>query len=82
MTERGEVIIYQTDDGIREHQTAIQAVKDAMKAWSYPYGKNETVDKLIGIAEWLEMDGDCMFNGISGDECGKFLRDLARKEVE
>lgn len=73
---------YQTDDGIREHQTAIQAVKDAMKPWSYPYGKNETVDKLIGIAECLEMDGDCMFNGISGDDCGKFLRDLARKQTE
>lgn len=73
---------YQTDDGIREHQTAIQAVKDAMKPWSYPYGKNETVDKLIGIAECLEMDGDCMFNGISGDDCGQFLRDLARKQTE
>lgn len=73
---------YQTDDGIREHQTAIQAVKDAMKPWFYPYGKNETVDKLIGIAECLEMDGDCMFNGISGDDCGQFLRDLARKQTE
>lgn len=73
---------YQTDDGIREHQTAIQAVKDAMKPWSYPYGKNKTVDNLIGIAECLEMDGDCMFNGMSGDDCGQFLRDLARKEVE
>ena len=73
---------YQTDDGIREHQTAIQAVKDAMKPWFYPYGKNEIVDKLIGIAECLEMDGDCSFNGMSGNECGRFLRDLARKQTE
>lgn len=50
--------------------------------WDFPYGVNETVDKLIAIAECLEMDGDCLFNGYSGTECGKFLRDLARKEVE
>lgn len=50
--------------------------------WIYPYGRNETVDKLVAIAECLEMDGDCIFNGYSGTECGKFLRDLARKQVE
>lgn len=50
--------------------------------WDYPYGENETVDKLIAIAECLEMDGDCEFNGYTGTECGKFLRDLARKQVE
>lgn len=50
--------------------------------WSYPYGKNETVDRLISIAECLEMDGDCLFNGHTGTESGKFLRDLARKQVE
>lgn len=48
---------------------------------NFPYGVNETVDKLIAIAECLEMDGDCLFNGYSGIECGKFLRDLA-KQVE
>ena len=46
----------------------------------YSYGENETVDKLIAIAECLEMEGDCIFNGYSGDECGKFLRELARKQ--
>lgn len=50
--------------------------------WHFPYGKNETVDKLIAIAECLEMDGDCLFNGYTGIECGKFLRDLARKQAE
>lgn len=50
--------------------------------WDFPYGENETVDKLIAIAECLEMDGDCLFNGYTGTECGKFLRDLARKQVE
>lgn len=50
--------------------------------WSYPYGKNETVDRLVSIAECLETDGDCQFNGHSGTECGKFLRELARKQVE
>lgn len=50
--------------------------------WYFPYGVNETVDKLIAIAECLEMDGDCEFNGYTGTECGKFLRDLARKQVE
>ena len=50
--------------------------------WSYPYGKNETVDQLIAIAECLEMDGDCSFNGYKGKDCGKFLRELARRESE
>ena len=50
--------------------------------WSYPYGKNETVDQLIAIAECLEMDGDCSFNGYKGEDCGKFLRELARRESE
>ena len=50
--------------------------------WSYPYGINETVDRIVSIAECLEMDGDCLFNDYSGTECGKFLRDLARKEIE
>ena len=49
--------------------------------WIYPYGKNETVDKLIAIAECLEMD-DCSFNGYTGEECGQFLRELARKQIE
>ena len=50
--------------------------------WSYPYGRNETVDRLVSLAECIEMDGDCLFNGYSGTECGKFLRELARKQVE
>ena len=50
--------------------------------WNYPYGVNETADRLFAIAECLEMDGDCLFNGYSGTECGKFLRELARKQVE
>ena len=49
--------------------------------WRFPYGKDETVDKLIAIAECLEMDGDELFNGYKGTECGKLLRDLARKQV-
>jgi len=40
--------------------------------------KNETVSKLIAIAECLEMNGDCSFNGYSGNECGKFLRKLSK----
>ena len=47
--------------------------------WSYPYGKNETVDRLVSIAECLEMNGDCVYNGYKGDECGVFLRALARE---
>ena len=50
--------------------------------WSYPYGKNETVDQLIAIAECLEMDGEYSFNGYKGKDCGKFLRELARRESE
>ena len=45
--------------------------------WSLPYGKNETAEKLIALAECLEMDGDCLFNGLSGNDYGKFLRVLA-----
>lgn len=45
--------------------------------WSLPYGKNETAEKLIALAECLEMDGDCLFNGLSGNDYGKLLRVLA-----
>ena len=41
--------------------------------------KNETTEKLIALAECLEMDGDCLFNGLSGNDYGKFLRELAKK---
>ena len=44
---------------------------------SSPYGKNETAEKLIALAECLEMDGDCLFNGLSGNDYGKFLRALS-----
>lgn len=57
-------------------------VSEHGKEQDFPYGVNETVDKLIAIAECLEMDGDCLFNEYTGTECGKFLRDLARKQVE
>lgn len=57
-------------------------VSEHGKEQDFPYGVNETVDKLIAIAECLEMDGDCLINGYTGTECGKFLRDLARKQVE
>lgn len=50
--------------------------------WDYPYGENETVDKLMAIAECLEMDEGFLYNGYTGTECVKFLRDLARKQVE
>ena len=43
--------------------------------------KDETADKLIAIAECLEMDGDCSFNGYSGNECGKFLRELSANKI-
>lgn len=39
----------------------------------------ETAGKLIALAECLEMDGDCLFNGLSGNDYGKFLRELAKK---
>ena len=61
---------------------SIDSGKQKPAKWNFPYGVNETVDKLIAIAERLEMDGVCLFNGLSGTECGKFLRDLARKQVE
>ena len=53
--------------------------KESKPEWSYPYGKNETVDRLVSIAECLEMNGDCVYNGYKGDECGVFLRALARE---
>jgi len=49
---------------------------------SYPYGRNETADMLVSLAECLEMDGDCLLNEHTGTEWGKFLRDLARKQAE
>ena len=49
---------------------------------SLPYEKNETVEKLIALAECLEMDGDCLFNGLSGDDYGKLLRVLAIELTE
>lgn len=51
--------------------------KQKSTEWSLPYGKNETAEKLIALAECLEADGDCLFNGLSGDDYGKFLRVLA-----
>lgn len=64
----------------RQNELSLVGQKPAK--WTYPYNKNETVDKLIAIAECLEADGDCSFNGYTGTECGKFLRELARKQVE
>lgn len=51
---------------------------------SLPYEKNETAEKLIALAECLEMDGfgDCLFNGLSGDDYGKLLRVLAIELTE
>ena len=72
--------IVKTPDGCNVASKAVFRQKPA--DWSYPYGRNETVDRLVAIAECLEVDGDCLFNGYSGTECGKFLRDLARKQVE
>jgi len=63
-------------------QDYFELVEQKPTECNFPYGVNETVDKLIAIAECLEMDGDCLFNGHTGTECGKFLRDLARKQVE
>ena len=42
------------------------------------YGENEAADRLVSIAECLEMDGDCSFNGHTGSEQGEFLRSIAR----
>ena len=50
--------------------------------WNLPYGKNETAEKLIALAECLEMDGSCLFNGLSGNDYGKLLRVLARELTE
>ena len=72
--------IVKTPDGCNVASKAVFRQKPA--DWSYPYGRNETVDRLVAIAGCLEVDGDCLFNGYSGTECGKFLRDLARKQVE
>lgn len=47
-----------------------------------PYRKNETAEKLIALAECLETDGDCLFNGLSGNDYGKFLRVLAKELAE
>lgn len=58
------------------------SIKQKSTRWSYPYGRNETVDMLVSLAECLEMDGNCLFNEHTGKEYGKFLRDLARKQVE
>ena len=60
---------------------SIDSGKQKSPEWSYPYGRNETADRLVSLAECLEMDGDCLFNGYSGTECGKFLRELARKQI-
>lgn len=49
---------------------------------SLPYRKNETAEKLIALAECLESDGDCLFNGLSGDDYGEFLRVLAKELTE
>ena len=56
--------------------------KQKPEEWCFPYNVNETVDKLMAIAECLEMDEDFLYNGYTGTECVKFLRDLARKQVE
>jgi len=49
---------------------------------SLPYRKNETTEKLIALAECLEADGDCLFNGLSDNNYGKLLRVLARELSE
>lgn len=67
-------------DEVLEHPEKYGLQKEG--EWRFPYGKDETVDRLMSIAECLEMDGDCLFNGYKGTECGKLLRDLARKQIE
>lgn len=88
---KGNLQGYQSDDGIYECDKAIETIELILQngietrkpaEWNFPYGVKETVDKLIAIAECLEMDGDCLLNGHTGTECGKFLRELARKQVE
>ena len=59
--------------------TSLKRKEQKPAEWSYPYGKNETVDRLVSIAECLEMNGDCVYNGYNGNECGVFLRALARE---
>lgn len=50
----GEVQGYQTDDGLREHQTAIKAVKDAMKEQK-PVWSEEDEKMLNRIIETLSL---------------------------
>lgn len=83
--EEYQTVPVETLDRLYAAEKELERLKQCEKKtekWSFPYAKNETVDKLIAIAECLEMDGDCLFNGYTGTECGKFLRDLARKQVE
>lgn len=49
---------------------------------SLSYGKTEIAEKLIALAECLEMDGECLFNELSGNDYGKLLRALARELTE
>ena len=70
------------EKGVADTIAKYEQNKQKLTEWSYPYGRNETANRLVSIAECLEMDGDCLFNGYSGTECAKFLRDLARKQVE
>jgi len=58
-------------------KTSDQVQKPA--EWSLPYGKNETAEDLIALAECLETEGDCLFNRLTGDEYGKLLRELAKE---
>ena len=58
----------------------LKKIEQKPTEWSLPYGKNETAEKLIALAECLEADGDCLFNGLSGNDYGKFLRALAAIE--
>lgn len=60
----------------------LKKIEQKPTEWSLPYGKNETAEKLIALAECLEMDGGCLFNGLSGNDYGKFLRVLAIELTE
>lgn len=60
----------------------LKKIEQKPTEWSLPYGKNETAEKLIALAECLEMDGDCLFNELSGNDYGKFLRVLAIELTE
>lgn len=59
-----------------------EATSDQVTQQSTLDVKNETAEKLIALAECLEMDGDCLFNGLSGNNYGKFLRVLAKELTE